>query len=94
MKRMRRTETKAEAEMMLTQVFEEHVAELYWLAYLITGDQDRSVQAFTDALDCDEANPTFREFMISWARKLVVVAALSLVLPFVNTVTYLYELIR
>jgi hypothetical protein len=56
------------------QVFKEQRTELYSLAYLITGDRERSVQAFSHALNYGEMNPTFRSFMLFWARKLVVIA--------------------
>lgn len=69
----------AEAEKKaLYEAFGEHHSELYWLAFLLTGDQQLSVQAFTNALDFEDgANPFFRGWMISWARKLVIAAALG-----------------
>jgi DNA-directed RNA polymerase specialized sigma24 family protein len=67
---------------MLTQIFEDHAAELHWLAYLLTGSQDRSVLAFTNALDADDyANPAMTEFMVSWSRKLVIAASLDTIRP-------------
>jgi hypothetical protein len=61
----------------LIEVFEEKSSELYSLAFLITGNMDRSVEAFNRALDFDEDNPTFDKFMNAWARKLVIVEALA-----------------
>jgi hypothetical protein len=62
----------------LMETFEASSSELYWLAYLLTGNEDRSVQAFTRALDLEEeANPAFDGFMNQWARKLIIVAALG-----------------
>jgi DNA-directed RNA polymerase specialized sigma24 family protein len=81
MKSRRGAKTVIDAELAFTEAFKAQMGELYWLAYLITGDQDQSVRAFTSALDCNDANSTFRQFMISWARRLVVVAALSFVNP-------------
>jgi DNA-directed RNA polymerase specialized sigma24 family protein len=67
---------------MLSQIFEDHAAELHWLAYLLTGNQDRSVQAFTKALDSEDyANPAIADFMVSWSRKLVIGAALETIRP-------------
>jgi len=61
----------------MNRVFEQHMPELYWLAYLLTGDRERSVQAFTGALNSDTKEPALQRFMLSWARKLVIVAALG-----------------
>jgi len=62
------------------RTFEEQSSEFYWLAYLLTGDSERAVQAFTGALEFSDApTPVFREFMISWARKLVIASALATV---------------
>jgi hypothetical protein len=66
----------------LTQIFEEKSSELYTLAFLLTGDADRSVEAFSRALDTEEPeNPSFGEFMNSWARKLIIVEALGTITP-------------
>jgi hypothetical protein len=61
----------------LVQIFEEESSELYSLAFLLTGDTDRSVQAFDRALDFDEENVAFGEFMHSWARKLIIAESLG-----------------
>jgi DNA-directed RNA polymerase specialized sigma24 family protein len=74
---MRRPKS-TEAEKALYQLFEEHSSELYWLAFLLTGDREQSVQAFTRAFELENgANPVFRQFMVSWARKLVIAASLA-----------------
>jgi hypothetical protein len=61
----------------MMDVFEEHSAELYSLAYLLTGNADQSVEAFDRALNFDEENEVFGEFMASWARKLIIGEALG-----------------
>ena len=76
---MDHTTTRVEADAVPVELFREHMAELYWLAFLITGDQDQSVDAFIDAVEFDEPAPTSRGSMLSWARKLVIVAALDAV---------------
>ena len=64
----------------LYSVFRERYSELYWLAFLLTGDQQQSVQAFTNALDAEDgANPFFRSWMVSWARRLVIASALRVI---------------
>jgi hypothetical protein len=58
--------------------FEQKSSELYRLAYLLTGNSDRGVEAFSRALDFEEEkNPVFGGFMNAWARKLVAVEALG-----------------
>jgi hypothetical protein len=60
------------------ETFERDSSELYWLAYLLTGNTDRSVQAFDKALDfAENENPAFEGFMKTWSRKLIVVEALG-----------------
>jgi hypothetical protein len=61
----------------LIEIFEEKYCELYSLAFLLTGNADRSVEAFNRALDFDEENPSFGKFMDSWARKLIIAEALG-----------------
>jgi hypothetical protein len=65
----------------LMQTFEEESSQLYSLAFLITGNADRSVEAFDRALERDEENSNFGEFMTSWARKLIIVEALGTIAP-------------
>ena len=67
---------------MPTQIFEDHAAELHWLAYLFTGSHDQGVRAFTKALDSEDyANPAMGDFMMSWSRKLVIGASLETIRP-------------
>lgn len=61
---------------MMLQETSKH-SELLWLAYLITGNRDLSVDAVLNAADFDAANPFFRNWMISWSRKLVIARALG-----------------
>ena len=76
-RRMPRRESEARAE-ALYNAFQEQAADLYWLAYLLTGDSEQTVQAFASALEFDGApNPVFRGFIVSWARKLVMASALA-----------------
>src|SRR6185295_9407314 len=61
----------------MKRIFRDHMSELYWLAYLLTGDRERSVQAYTGALNSEDPAPALQRFMLSWARRLVIVAALG-----------------
>jgi DNA-directed RNA polymerase specialized sigma24 family protein len=67
-----------EAHQELIEIFEKNSSELYQLAFLLTGNTDRSVEAFSKAIDYDdEENPVFGGFMNAWARKLIIVEALG-----------------
>jgi hypothetical protein len=67
-----------EAQYELMDTFEKNSFELYWLAYLLTGNEDCGVHAFSNAIDLDEqVNVVFDGFMNRWARKLIVVEALG-----------------
>lgn len=61
----------------MKRIFSEHMSELYRLAFVLTGDRERSIQAFTGALNSDDDPPGFQKFMLSWAKRLVIVAALG-----------------
>jgi|GEM_PF-1854927 len=61
----------------MKRIFSEHMSELYRLALVLTGDRERSIQAFTGALNSDDDPPAFQKFMLSWAKRLVIVAALG-----------------
>jgi DNA-directed RNA polymerase specialized sigma24 family protein len=68
-------------EQALNRSIEEQQGELYWLAYLLTGDREISANALIEALNVEESvedspNSFFREWMSTWARKLVIANAL------------------
>ena len=72
---MRRHQSRAADDEALYHEFQEHCSELYWLALLLTGDRERSIQAFTKALDLEyEGNA---EDLVSEVRKLVIFASLD-----------------
>lgn len=52
-------------------------ADLYWLAFLLTGQRETSVDATAEALDSAGANPFFSAWMLAWARKVVIAKALG-----------------
>ena len=67
-----------QANYELLETFEKNSSELYWLAFLLTGNTDRGVHAFDKALDfLGDENPAFDGFINEWARKLVIVQALG-----------------
>jgi DNA-directed RNA polymerase specialized sigma24 family protein len=61
----------------MERIFSEHMTELYSLAYILSGDRERSIQAYTGAVNSDSPAPALQKFMLSWARRLVIVAALG-----------------
>jgi hypothetical protein len=72
--------TNAGIEAALARTFGRERSELLWLAFLLTGDRASSVEAVAAAMDLDDAgNPFFRNWMVSWSRKLVIAKALSVV---------------
>jgi len=53
-------------------------ADLYWLAFLLTGEQDISVDIAADAVVSGlDARPSFNEWMLGWQRRLVIGKALT-----------------
>jgi DNA-directed RNA polymerase specialized sigma24 family protein len=55
-----------------------HVADLYWLAFLLTGRQDISIDIAADtAVSADYASPFFTDWMRGWQRRLVIGRALT-----------------
>jgi len=53
-----------------------HVADLYWLAFLLTERQDLSIEIASDAVSAHDASP-FADWMRGWQRRLVIGRALS-----------------
>jgi DNA-directed RNA polymerase specialized sigma24 family protein len=60
----------------------EPLRDLYRLAYLLTGDRERSVQAVIETLDAEgSANPFFDGWFVTWARKIFIAKVLGPVPP-------------
>jgi DNA-directed RNA polymerase specialized sigma24 family protein len=54
------------------------VADLYWLAFLLTGREDLSIEIASDtAVSGDYASPFFSDWMQNWQRRLVIGRALT-----------------
>lgn len=55
-----------------------HAADLYRLAFLLTGDRTWSLDVTLEALDShDDAESFFSSWMLSWSRRLVIAKALA-----------------
>lgn len=55
-------------------------ADLYWLAFLLTGHQETSIELAADAAVCEhDTSPFFSDWMRSWRRRLVIGNALKAV---------------
>ena len=53
-------------------------ADLYWLAYLLTGRRDVSIDIAADAaVSRDEGEPFFAGWMRAWSRRIVIAKALA-----------------
>jgi len=60
----------------------EPIFDLYWLGYLLTGDREPSVRTAIETLEMrDAANPSFRGWMVTWARKIFIAKVLGYVTP-------------
>jgi DNA-directed RNA polymerase specialized sigma24 family protein len=56
----------------------ERAADLYWLAFLLTGQSETSIDAAVEAVDFqDEANAFFSSWMVAWSRRVVIAKALA-----------------
>jgi DNA-directed RNA polymerase specialized sigma24 family protein len=56
----------------------ERAADLYWLAFLLTGDREVSLDVTVAALDlADGTNRFFSTWMLAWSRRVVIAKALA-----------------
>jgi DNA-directed RNA polymerase specialized sigma24 family protein len=56
----------------------EGAADLYWLAFLLTGHRESSLDVAIEALDLqDDAHPFFPAWMLAWSRRVVIAKALA-----------------
>jgi DNA-directed RNA polymerase specialized sigma24 family protein len=55
----------------------QQTANLYWLAFLLTGQHETSVDAAVEALESADGNAYFSAWMLAWARKVVIAKALG-----------------
>lgn len=56
---------------------DQQAANLYWLAFLLTGDRRASIQAAEETLQSPEANPFFVGWMLAWSRKVIISKAIE-----------------
>jgi DNA-directed RNA polymerase specialized sigma24 family protein len=64
------------------KVFVDHLDDLYTLSLLLTADHEKAGQCFVSGLeDCTQANPVFREWARSWARRMVIKNAIRMTSP-------------
>jgi DNA-directed RNA polymerase specialized sigma24 family protein len=61
----------------MNDIVRNHVADLYWLAHLLTGSEDVSVDIAADTVVSDQGSPIFADWMRSWQRRLVIGRALT-----------------
>ncbi len=56
---------------------EKATVDLYWLAFLLTGQPDISIDIAAEAASQSSANPFFADWMRGWQRRLVIAKALT-----------------
>jgi DNA-directed RNA polymerase specialized sigma24 family protein len=54
-----------------------HAANLYWLAFLLTGAREESAEMAVEAIDSPGDNAFFSAWMLAWSRKVVISKALA-----------------
>jgi DNA-directed RNA polymerase specialized sigma24 family protein len=53
-------------------------ADLHWLAFLLTGDHESSIEIISESADSlDDSNAFFSTWMLSWSRRLIIAKALA-----------------
>jgi DNA-directed RNA polymerase specialized sigma24 family protein len=65
------------------RLFEDSASQLHWLCYTLTGDEELTSRVFEAALEqsLKGADGVFREWMLSWARRLTIKVCITLVRP-------------
>src|SRR5438309_3086383 len=64
----------------LRRIFDENMSSLYLLAFLLTADHRRAERCFVSGLeDAVGGNPVFKEWAHSWARRVIIQNAVSLI---------------
>ena len=54
------------------------VFDLYWMAYLLTGDRARSLAAVVETVEAfDDSNPVFENWFAAWSRKIFIARVLD-----------------
>ena len=62
------------------RIFDENMSSLYLLAFLLTADHRRAERCFVSGLeDAVGGNPVFKEWAHSWARRVIIQNAVSLI---------------
>lgn len=54
-----------------------HAANLYWLAFLLTGQREASIDITVESLESSEGSAFFSAWMLAWSRKVVIAKALA-----------------
>ncbi len=64
------------------RIFEKDMNRLYLLSFLLTGDNEMAEKCFVEGLENSaKANPVFKEWAQSWARRVIVQNAIRMVRP-------------
>jgi hypothetical protein len=64
------------------RIFDEDMNGLYLLSFLLTADHEKAEQCFVSGLeDAVNGNPVFKEWARSWARRVIIKNAVSVINP-------------
>lgn len=64
------------------RLFSEHLNSLYWLAFLLTADQEKAEQCFVAGLqDSVQSNRVFRSWAHPWAKRTIIENAIHALKP-------------
>lgn len=68
------------------RIFKNEMGSLYWLALILTLDEDKAEQCFVVGLEeCISGNAVFKEWARSWSRRVVIKKAIQLISPTADT---------
>jgi DNA-directed RNA polymerase specialized sigma24 family protein len=63
---------------MQTTLKTQHTADLHWLAFLLTGRRDQSIDLAVETVsELQNAQPFFTDWMKAWSRRVVIAKALT-----------------
>jgi hypothetical protein len=76
--RSEHSRTEGAAGMQKLEQASERIVDLYWLAFLLTGHSESSVEIAIESFDSqDGASPFFSIWMTAWPRRVVIAKALT-----------------
>jgi hypothetical protein len=63
-------------------IFRNKMGQLYWLAYVLTADQEKAMECYVSGLECClHSTGIFREWADSWTRRMIIKNAIRSMAP-------------